>query len=166
MEFDCILCFVLVGLFGDILVIYQGCVFCLCYYSRMAEKKKTVQARVAARKDAVKAGTAKGLDAKEARKRFYVETRVAELKKKGVTVDAAKRKQLREKFNSGDVSRKGFAAPPKNNSDNNGNTNTQELRDGLIAHYVLGGGSLTEYKAYIGGLTDAEAIALGKKIGP
>ena len=165
MEFDCILCFVLGGLFGDILVIYQGCVFCLCYYSRMADKKKTVQARVAARKEAVKAGTAKGLDAKEARKRFYVETRVAELKKKGVTVDAAKRKELREKFNSGDVSRKGFAAPKKT-GEGTGASSTQELRDGLIAHYVLGGGSVSEYKAYIGGLTDEQARALGKKIGP
>jgi len=71
------------------------------------------KARIAGRKEAVKAGTAKGLTAKESRKRYYVRTRVAELEKAGKPVSAEKRKQLREKFNSGDVSRRGFAAPKK-----------------------------------------------------
>jgi hypothetical protein len=71
------------------------------------------KARIAGRKEAVKAGTAKGLSAKESRKRYYVRTRVAELEKAGKPVSAEKRKQLREKFNSGDVSRRGFAAPKK-----------------------------------------------------
>jgi histone H1/5 len=72
------------------------------------------KARIAGRKEAVKSGTSKGLSAKEARKRYYVRTRAAELEKKtGKPVSAEKRKQLREKFNSGDVSRKGFAAPKK-----------------------------------------------------
>ena len=75
------------------------------------------KARIAGRKEAVKSGTSKGLSAKEARKRYYVRTRAAELEKKtGQPVSAEKRKQLREKFNSGDVSRKGFAAPKKKKS--------------------------------------------------
>lgn len=50
----------------------------------------------------------------ESRKRFYVQTRVAELEKKtGKPVSAEKRKQLRQKFLSGDVEREGFAAPKK-----------------------------------------------------
>jgi hypothetical protein len=71
------------------------------------------KARIAGRKEAVKAGVAKGQTAKESRKRYYVETRVGEMKAKGKTVTPELRKQLREKFNSGDVSRKGFAAPKK-----------------------------------------------------
>jgi len=71
------------------------------------------KARIAGRKEAVKAGVAKGLTAKESRKRYYVRTRVGELEKAGKPVSAEKRKQLREKFNSGDVSRRGFAAPKK-----------------------------------------------------
>ena len=75
--------------------------------------KDSEKARIAGRKEAVKAGAAKGLSGKESRKRYYVRTRVAELEKAGKPVSAEKRKQLREKFNSGDVSRKGFAAPKK-----------------------------------------------------
>lgn len=71
------------------------------------------KARIAGRKEAVKAGVVKGQTAKEARKRYYVQTRVAELEKAGKPVSAEKRKQLRQKFNSGDVSRRGFAAPKK-----------------------------------------------------
>jgi hypothetical protein len=71
------------------------------------------KARIAGRKEAVKAGAAKGQSAKESRKRYYVQTRVAELEKAGKPVSAEKRKQLRQKFNSGDVSRRGFAAPKK-----------------------------------------------------
>ena len=71
------------------------------------------KARIAGRKEAVKAGAAKGLSGKESRKRYYVRTRVAELEKAGKPVSAEKRKQLRQKFNSGNISRKGFAAPKK-----------------------------------------------------
>lgn len=73
----------------------------------MAMKPK-VAARVAARKQAVGAMKGKGVKADAARKRFYVQTRAAELEAKGVKVDKAKRQELRKKFDSGDVSRKGF----------------------------------------------------------
>lgn len=73
------------------------------------------KARIAGRKKAVAAGKTKGLDDKESSKRFYVQTRVAELKKAGKPVTAEKRKQLREKFNSGDVSRRGFGKTIMNN---------------------------------------------------
>ena len=77
----------------------------------MAEKKKVIAKRKVDRKAFVASrGSEKD---KESRKRFYVKTRVAELEKTGKPVSAEKRKQLRQKFNSGDVSRKGFAAPKK-----------------------------------------------------
>ena len=77
----------------------------------MAEKKKVIAKRKVDRKAFVASrGSEKD---KESRKRFYVKTRVSELEKAGKPVSAEKRKQLREKFNSGDVSRKGFAAPKK-----------------------------------------------------
>ena len=50
---------------------------------------------------------------KAARQKFFVQTRAKELAAKGVTVDAAKRKELRQKFQSGNVSRAGFGAPKK-----------------------------------------------------
>lgn len=72
------------------------------------------KARVASRKAFVRDKTAsKGIDAKTARRRFYVQTRVKELEAKGVTVDAEKRKQLQRKFDSGNVARKGFGQPKK-----------------------------------------------------
>ena len=81
------------------------------------------KARIAGRKEAVKSGTSKGLSAKEARKRYYVRTRAAELQKKtGEPISAEKRKQLREKFNSGDVSRRGFAAPKKKSASSSSST--------------------------------------------
>lgn len=67
--------------------------------------KKAVQARVAARKQAVGRMRAKGVDAATARKRNYVRTRAAELEAQGKTVDRA---ALRKKFESGQVSRAGF----------------------------------------------------------
>jgi hypothetical protein len=73
----------------------------------MAMKPK-VAARVAARKQAVGAMKEKGVKAGEARKRFYVQTRAAELSAKGVKVDKAKRQELRKKFDSGSVARAGF----------------------------------------------------------
>jgi hypothetical protein len=73
----------------------------------MAMKPK-VKARVAARKQAVGEMKKKGVKAGEARKRFYVQTRSAELAAKGVKVDKAKRQELRKKYAAGDVSRAGF----------------------------------------------------------
>ena len=72
--------------------------------------KKKVKARQEARKAFV-AGKP-GMDSKEARKRFFVQTRMSEAAKKGKKLD---RKALREKFVSGDVKRKGFGAPRKKN---------------------------------------------------
>ena len=85
----------------------------------MATKKKNpaVAKRVADRKAFVKDKVAsKGLDKKEARKRFYVQTRVSEMKAKGKTVTPEMRKKLREKFESGNLSRKGFAPPKRSGS--------------------------------------------------
>ena len=48
-----------------------------------------------------------------ARQKFFVQTRIKEMEAKGQTVDAAKRKELRKKFQSGNVSRAGFGAPKK-----------------------------------------------------
>ena len=61
------------------------------------------KAKIAARKEARKAS---GMSAQK----FYVKTRMAEAAKGGKTVNA---KDLRKKFQSGDVARKGFGAPKK-----------------------------------------------------
>lgn len=55
----------------------------------------------------------KGITRAQARQRFYVQTRMSEMKAKGKTVTPEMRKQLQQKFQSGDVSRRGFAAPKK-----------------------------------------------------
>jgi len=87
-------------------------------YTVMPSGKKSakpqVAKRVADRKAFVAAKTAeKGITPAQARQRFYVQTRMSELKAAGKPVDAAKRKELQKKFQSGDVARKGFAAPKK-----------------------------------------------------
>lgn len=82
----------------------------------MATKKQNpaVAKRIANRKAFVKDKVAsKGITPKQARQRFYVQSRMAELKAAGKTVGPEQRKQLQQKFQSGDVSRKGFAAPKK-----------------------------------------------------
>jgi hypothetical protein len=82
----------------------------------MATKKQNpaVAKRVADRKAFVKDKVAsKGITDKQARQRFYVQTRISELKAAGKTVTPETRKKLQQKFQSGDVSRKGFAAPKK-----------------------------------------------------
>lgn len=82
----------------------------------MATKKQNpaVAKRIADRKAFVKDKVAsKGITPKQARQRFYVQTRMAELKAAGKTVSPEQRKQLQQKFQSGNVSRKGFAAPAK-----------------------------------------------------
>lgn len=77
--------------------------------------KDAIAARKAARKKFVAEKVAsKGISAKQARQRFYVQTRMSELEKKtGKPVSAEKRKELQQKFQSGNVSREGFAAPKK-----------------------------------------------------
>lgn len=82
----------------------------------MATKKQkpAVAKRVADRKAFVGQKVAsKGITAKQARQRFYVQTRMAELKAAGKTVTPEMRKQLQQKFQSGNVARQGFAAPKK-----------------------------------------------------
>ena len=88
------------------------------------------KARIAGRKEAVKAGVSKGLSPYEARKRYYVRTRVGELEKSGKPVSAEKRKQLREKFNSGNISRKGFAAPKKKTGSSSGSSGSSSGSSG------------------------------------
>lgn len=79
--------------------------------------KPGVAARNAAREKFVSEKKAsKGITTEQARQRFYVQTRMSELKAAGKPVDAAKRKELQKKFQSGDVARKGFAAPKKKTS--------------------------------------------------
>ena len=82
----------------------------------MKKAKPMVAKRVAERKAFVEstAGMASTPRSKQAaRQKFFVQTRAKELAAKGITVDAAKRKELRQKFQSGNVSRAGFGAPKK-----------------------------------------------------
>jgi len=82
----------------------------------MKKAKPMVAKRVAERKAFVEktAGMASTPRSKQAaRQKFFVQTRVKEMEAKGKTVDAAKRKELRQKFQSGNVSRAGFGAPKK-----------------------------------------------------
>ena len=86
----------------------------------MATKKSNpaVAARKAARQKFVSVKVAsKGITKKQANQRFFVQTRMAEMKAKGKTVTPEMRKQLQQKFQSGDVARKGFAAPKKKTGD-------------------------------------------------
>ena len=75
--------------------------------------KEKIAARKAARK-------ASGMSAQK----FYVTTRLAEAAKSGKKLDRA---TLRKKFQSGDVARKGFAAPKKKT----GTTSTVGTKVGL-----------------------------------
>ena len=76
--------------------------------------KPGVAARNTAREKFVSENKAsKGTTTGQARQRFYVQTRMDEMKAKGKTVTPEMRKQLQQKFQSGDVARKGFAAPAK-----------------------------------------------------
>ena len=82
----------------------------------MKKAKPMVAKRVADRKAFVEktAGMASTPRSKQAaRQKFFVQTRVKEMEAKGKTVDAAKRKELRQKVQSGNVSRAGFGAPKK-----------------------------------------------------
>ena len=82
----------------------------------MKKAKPMVAKRRADRKAFVEktAGMASTPKSKQAaRQKFFVQTRIKEMEAKGQTVDAAKRKELRKKFQSGNVSRAGFGAPKK-----------------------------------------------------
>jgi hypothetical protein len=74
-------------------------------------KKRTPEelARIKARKEFVQSNPE--LDPAEARKRFFVQTRVRELQKSGADVTRERRAALRQKFLSGDVQRQGFYTP-------------------------------------------------------
>lgn len=79
-----------------------------------AKNRDMIASRKENRKAFVAQKTAeKGITAKQARQRFYVQTRMSEMKAKGKTVTPEMRKQLQQKFQSGNVSREGFAAPKK-----------------------------------------------------
>lgn len=88
----------------------------------MAAKKRTkttetdnrseADKREEARKQFVAQKRAQGVSVKEANTQFYVQTRAKELAAKGVTVDAAKRKELRQNYESGNVKRAGFGVTP------------------------------------------------------
>lgn len=84
----------------------------------MKKVKPSVAKRVSDRKAFVaEKKTSKGITDKQANQRFFVQTRMAEMKAKGKTVTPEMRKQLQQKFQSGNVSRKGFAAPKKKTGD-------------------------------------------------
>ena len=85
---------------------------------RVAERKAFVASQTSMPKrpgaDGADSSMASNAAAKKAaRQKFFVQTRAKELAAKGITVDAAKRKELRQKFQSGNVSRAGFGAPKK-----------------------------------------------------
>ena len=85
---------------------------------RVAERKAFVASQTSMPKrpgaDGADSSMASNSAAKKAaRQKFFVQTRAKELAAKGITVDAAKRKELRQKFQSGNVSRAGFGAPKK-----------------------------------------------------
>lgn len=73
-----------------------------------ANKNRTPQEldRIAKRIEFVKSNPQ--LDPATARKRFFVQTRAAELTSKGIEVTPEKRKQLRQRFDTGKVKREGF----------------------------------------------------------
>ncbi|MFN9953077.1 MAG: hypothetical protein ACK55I_08250, partial [bacterium] len=74
-------------------------------------KKRTPQEleRIRQRKEFVQSNPE--LDPAEARKRFFVQTRVQELEKSGVEVTKERRAALRQKFLTGGVQRQGFYTP-------------------------------------------------------
>ena len=82
--------------------------------STKKKMKPGVAKRVSDRKAFVSEKKAsKGITDKQANQRFFVQTRMSEMRAKGKTVTPEMRKQLQQKFQSGNVARKGFAAPKK-----------------------------------------------------
>lgn len=88
----------------------------------MAKNNPNSKEKVKARREARKAS---GLSAQK----FYVKTRMEEAAKRGKTLDRA---SLRKKFQSGDVERKGFAAPKKKSVKNS--TNTESTKTVTVTH--------------------------------
>lgn len=76
-----------------------------------SKKNKTQQDKALAAKRVQFVKSKPDLDPAEARKRFFVQTRAAELQAKGVEVTKEKRQQLRQKFTTGGVQRMGFYTP-------------------------------------------------------
>ena len=72
---------------------------------KMKKNPAAIAARVEGRKKFVGEARKKGVDAKTARKRYYVKTRSSEMTAAGKKVDKA---ALRKKFESGGVTREGF----------------------------------------------------------
>jgi len=98
-----------------------------------AKKKPAVAKRVADRKAFVADKTAsKGITAKQANQRFFVQTRLAEMKAAGKTVTPEMRKQLQQKFQSGNVARKGFAAPKKKTSGSSSVTPNKPMTPAIV----------------------------------
>lgn len=90
----------------------------------MAEKAKPSalkQARIAFVKQKM---AEKGISQTEARTRFYVQTRMKEMRAAGKEVTADTRKMLRQKFLSGDVKRADFGAPARKGGGKATNRNT------------------------------------------
>ena len=92
----------------------------------------------------------------EARTRFFVQTRAAELQAKGVEVTKQKRQELRQKFATGGVQRQGFYTPADLariaavKSNNNKNTDTSNSDNAQ---------NLADYKQSIGG---DQAVRVGR----
>ena len=76
-----------------------------------ANKNKTPQDKALAAKRVEFVKARPNLDPAEARQRFFVQTRAAELTSKGVEINKEKRAQLRQKFQTGNVQRQGFYTP-------------------------------------------------------
>ena len=76
-----------------------------------ANKNKTPQDKALAAKRVEFVKARPNLDPAEARQRFFVQTRAAELTSKGVEITKEKRAQLRQKFQTGNVQRQGFYTP-------------------------------------------------------
>ena len=119
-----------------------------------ANKNKTPQDKALASKrvEFVKANP--NLDPAEARQRFFVQTRAAELTSKGVEVTKEKRAQLRQKFQAGDVQRTGFYTPAdlakiaarKTGGNTGGNTGGTGGTTGGTTGGSTNGQNLAEYK--------------------
>jgi len=123
----------------------------------MAKKQRTPQEleRIRQRKEFVKANPE--LDPAEARKRFYVQTRVKELKKSGVEITKERRASLRQKFVSGGVQRQGFYTPAdlakftggsKNNNNNNNISDSSTTKKPVAPRNITPSmrGALSDFK--------------------
>jgi hypothetical protein len=80
----------------------------------------------------------------EARTRFFVQTRAAELQAKGVEVTKQKRQELRQKFASGGVQRQGFYTPA-------------DIARAAARNTVTGGGAT--------GGSDSSSVGSGQNLG-